>query len=61
MWCPGHGSYEWADPFTDVLLPTPKEIRRHADSMKPSYEGALIRQKPYNCARMSWTLGAGAW
>ena len=38
MWCPGHGSYEWADPFTDVLPPTPKDIRRHVDSMKPSKE-----------------------
>ena len=51
MWCPAHGSYQWADSFTDVLPPTPKEIQRHVDSMKPSYKGALVRQKPYNCAR----------
>ena len=50
IWCPGHGSYKWTDPLSDVNPPTPKEIRRHIDAMKPSYEGALVRQKPYNCS-----------
>ena len=48
-WCPG--SYEWTDPYADVLPPSPHEIRKHVNAMRLSYEEAVVRQKPYNCAQ----------
>ena len=51
MWCPKHGSYEWTDPYADVLLPSVHEIRRQVDAMRLSYEEAVVRHKKYNSAR----------